>query len=230
MNLDDLTDKILDLPADGNGGTIRGRLGTVAASFVRLQIRRALSDAAGLGHDTIADASGRPNFAAFAQALRDEARWQAELHTGQHGQPRADGDVAALRSLAERVERVGDHLGYIAKPPAVRAMVEAAGKLTPEDGARIGRELGIEVRADPTMPADRVRLVSGASVVETNLTTGEMTRHNTITGEVERLKNAAGPSSGPTVEVGRACPLCGMALCPHLRHIGLAHCPECQPK
>lgn len=58
---------------------------------------------------------GRPDFAGFAQALRVEADWQDGLHTGQHGQPRADGDVLALLRLAGDVERLGDRLGFITR-------------------------------------------------------------------------------------------------------------------
>ncbi len=59
----------------------------------------------------IAEEHGRPDFEGFAEALRTEAEGTATIHradkTGQ-----AASDVRSLRDLAQRVEAVGDRLGY----------------------------------------------------------------------------------------------------------------------
>ena len=59
----------------------------------------------------IAEEDGRPDFEGFAEALRTEAEGTATIHradkTGQ-----AASDVRSLRDLAQRVEAVGDRLGY----------------------------------------------------------------------------------------------------------------------
>lgn len=55
---------------------------------------------------------GRPDFAAFVLALRQEAEWQLEIHElDKTGQGRSD--VRALRELAAQVEAVGKSLGYL---------------------------------------------------------------------------------------------------------------------
>ena len=57
---------------------------------------------------------GRPDFAGFAKALRAEAHGTAVIHrpdtTGQ-----AATDQATLIALAERVETIGDQLGYCSR-------------------------------------------------------------------------------------------------------------------
>jgi hypothetical protein len=76
-------------------------------------VRATADGLAALGAEPgVVDGSGRPNFGAMARALRSEARWVAELHvpdrTGQ-----AKSDTATLNRLADEVERVGKHLGYL---------------------------------------------------------------------------------------------------------------------
>jgi len=58
--------------------------------------------------DHVVDSGGRPNFCAFAKALRGEARFSADLHGDESG-----GDQAALQRLADEVEQVGKRLGYM---------------------------------------------------------------------------------------------------------------------
>ncbi len=65
-----------------------------------------MSSDAGRGPD------GRPDFASFAHALREEADWEASIksrdRTGQ-----ANSDVEQLRRLAAKVEQVGRTQGYL---------------------------------------------------------------------------------------------------------------------
>ena len=53
-----------------------------------------------------------PDFAGFAQSLRDEAEWSATIHKNdKSGQ--AASDQRSLRELADKVERVGKTLGFM---------------------------------------------------------------------------------------------------------------------
>ncbi len=67
-----------------------------------------------MDHERARTEDGRPDFAGFAAALRAEARGTGVIHrndrTGQ-----ADHDQRVLLELAERVEAVGDRMGYCGK-------------------------------------------------------------------------------------------------------------------
>lgn len=62
------------------------------------------------------DTTSRPDFAAFATALRQEAKWSATIHprdSERGGSGQAASDQGALIRLAEYVELVGKRLGYL---------------------------------------------------------------------------------------------------------------------
>lgn len=61
------------------------------------------------------DEGGRPDFAGFVEALREEARWVEELH-GSDRTGQAASDAAKLHLLAAYVAAVGRRLGYMAEP------------------------------------------------------------------------------------------------------------------
>jgi SOS-response transcriptional repressor LexA len=54
----------------------------------------------------------RPDFAAFAAALRAEVRWISEIHSGDRTGAAAS-DQAALERLAVDVEKLGRKLGFL---------------------------------------------------------------------------------------------------------------------
>ncbi len=65
------------------------------------------------------DVNGRPDFVGFAAALREEAAWVKRLNASgdKAAQAQAAGDVLSLLTLAERVERVGERLGFLTMDP-----------------------------------------------------------------------------------------------------------------
>lgn len=55
---------------------------------------------------------GRPDFAGFAEALREEAQWQETIKRGDRtGQLYTD--VRQLHALAEKAEQIGRDQGYL---------------------------------------------------------------------------------------------------------------------
>ena len=59
---------------------------------------------------------GRPDFAGFAEALRTEARWSAQIH-GNDPTGQARSDQQRLYRLAVEVENAGRLLGFIGLEP-----------------------------------------------------------------------------------------------------------------
>lgn len=61
---------------------------------------------------------GRPDFAGFAKHLREEAQWAARMDASAEKKGLGGrGDSASLNRLADEVEKVGRHLGYLGEPP-----------------------------------------------------------------------------------------------------------------
>lgn len=77
------------------------------------------------------DEGGRPDFAGFVAALREEAGWVERIHSPDTtGQARSD--AGSLRQLAAYVAAVGRRLGYMGpeRQPAFRCSTPAS---WPED-------------------------------------------------------------------------------------------------
>lgn len=63
-----------------------------------------------MGREMISSATGgAPDFEGFAASLRSWANGTAKLF----GEADNTGDIESLRTLAERVERVGERLGFL---------------------------------------------------------------------------------------------------------------------
>ena len=80
-------------------------LGQILNELSALRAERELSERC--DEPKVVTDDGRPNFAAFAKALRAEKRWSAELHGADSG-----GDQASLEHLARDVEKVAEKLGF----------------------------------------------------------------------------------------------------------------------